>query len=176
MYAIVEIAGQQFKVEKGQELYVHRLNSEEGSDVRFDDVLLIDNNGKIRIGTPTIEGAFVSAKVISHLKGDKVLVFKKRRRKGFQKLNGHRDLITKIQIDSILISPEKVKKTEVAEEVKEAKVPAPKKKTAEKAKVKESAKPKVKESAEEVVKAKKPRAKAIVKKTESKPRSRKAKE
>lgn len=101
MYAIVDIAGQQFKVEKNQELYVHRLEGKEGSKVELDQVLLIDNGGKVTVGAPRIEGAKVDAKIISHLKGDKVLVFKKKRRKGYQKLNGHRQYMTKIQIENI---------------------------------------------------------------------------
>jgi large subunit ribosomal protein L21 len=101
MYAIIDIAGQQFKVEKNQELYVHRLEGKEGSKVELDHVLLIDNGGKVTVGAPKIEGAKVDAKIISHLKGDKVLVFKKKRRKGYQKLNGHRQYMTKIQIENI---------------------------------------------------------------------------
>ncbi|MEI6349122.1 MAG: 50S ribosomal protein L21 [Bacteroidota bacterium] len=102
MYAIVEIAGQQFKVVKDQQLFVHRLPSEEGSNVEFEKVLLIENEGKINIGTPNVQGAKVSATVLNHLKGDKVLVFKKKRRKGYQKLNGHRQFLTKIQINDIV--------------------------------------------------------------------------
>ena len=101
MYAIVEIAGQQFKVEKDRKVYVHRLAAEEGSVVQFDNVLLVDNEGEIKIGTPKIEGASVSAKVLSHLKGDKVIVFKKKRRKGFERKNGHRQYLTQIQIEAI---------------------------------------------------------------------------
>ena len=101
MYAIVDIAGQQFKVEKDQKLYVHRLEAEEGKKVSFDQVLLIDNNGKVAVGDPVVKGASVSAKVLEHVKGDKVLVFKKKRRKGYQKLNGHRQYMTQIQIESI---------------------------------------------------------------------------
>jgi large subunit ribosomal protein L21 len=101
MYAIVDIAGQQFKVEKDQQLFVHRLASEEGASVKFDQVLLVDNNGKVQVGAPTVSGASVSAKVLSHLKGDKVIVFKKKRRKGYQKSNGHRQQFTKIQIEGI---------------------------------------------------------------------------
>ena len=88
MYAIVNIAGQQFKVERGNKVYVHRLKANEGADVEFDDVLLIDNEGKITIGSPKVEGAKVAATVVQHLRGDKVLVFKKKRRKTYQKLNG----------------------------------------------------------------------------------------
>lgn len=101
MYAIVEIAGQQFKVEKDQQLFVHRLEGKEGAKVSFDNVLLIDNKGKVNVGAPAITGANVSAKIIEHLKDDKVIVFKKKRRKGYKVKNGHRQYLTKIQIESI---------------------------------------------------------------------------
>jgi large subunit ribosomal protein L21 len=101
MYAIVEIAGQQFKIEKDQKIFVHRLNAEEGAKVEFNQVLLIDNEGKIKVGTPTVSGAKVSATVLNHLKGDKVLVFKKKRKKGYQKLNGHRQYLTQLEINQI---------------------------------------------------------------------------
>ena len=101
MYAIVEIAGQQFKIEKDRRVYVQRLQAEEGSQVKFDRVLLIDNDGSVKVGAPTVDGASVTATVLKHLKGDKVLVFKKKRRKGYQKLNGHRQYLTSIKIDSI---------------------------------------------------------------------------
>lgn len=101
MFAIVEIAGQQFKVEKDQTLYVHRLPQEEGASIELNKVLLVDNNGKTTVGMPTVSGASVKAKVLNHLKGDKVIVFKKKRRKGFRKLNGHRQSFSKIQIESI---------------------------------------------------------------------------
>ena len=101
MYAIVEIAGQQFKVEKDQSIFVHRLKGEEGSSVDFDKVLLIEDGTKINVGTPVVEGAKVSAKILSHLKGDKVIVFKKKRRKGYRKKNGHRQYLTKLQIENI---------------------------------------------------------------------------
>jgi large subunit ribosomal protein L21 len=101
MYAIVEIAGQQFKVEKDQQLFVHRLEGKEGSKVSFDNVLLIDNKGKVNVGAPVITGANVSAKILEHLKDDKVIVFKKKRRKGYKVKNGHRQYLTKIQIESI---------------------------------------------------------------------------
>ena len=104
MYAIVDIAGQQFKVEKDQKVYVHRLDAEEGKKVNFDRVLLIDDNGKVNIGAPAIGGAQVSATVLEHLKGDKVIVFKKKRRKGYQKQNGHRQYLTEIQINVIKAS------------------------------------------------------------------------
>ena len=101
MYAIVEIAGQQFKIEKDRRVYVQRLQAEEGSQVKFDRVLLIDNDGSVKVGTPTVDGASVTATVLKHLKGDKVLVFKKKRRKGYQTLNGHRQYLTSIQINGI---------------------------------------------------------------------------
>ncbi|MGB0882089.1 MAG: 50S ribosomal protein L21 [Vicingaceae bacterium] len=101
MYAIVEIAGQQFKVEKDQQLFVHRLEGKEGAKVSFDNVLLIDNKGKVNVGAPVIAGASVSGKIIEHLKDDKVIVFKKKRRKGYKVKNGHRQYLTKIQIEAI---------------------------------------------------------------------------
>ncbi|MES2800354.1 MAG: 50S ribosomal protein L21 [Bacteroidota bacterium] len=101
MYAIVEIAGQQFKVQKDQKIFVHRLAGEAGSKVEFDQVLLIDNGGKINIGAPAIAGAKVTAEVNSHLKGDKVIVFKKKRRKGYKVKNGHRQCLTSITIKDI---------------------------------------------------------------------------
>jgi len=101
MYAIVDIAGQQFKVEKDDKIFVHRLEKNEGEQVEFDKVLLLDNEGDITVGTPVISGAKVSAKVLQHNKGDKVLVFKKKRRKGYQKCNGHRQSFTRLLIESI---------------------------------------------------------------------------
>ncbi len=102
MYAIVEIAGQQFKVEKDNKIFVHRLDGEEGAVVEFDKVLLIDNDGKVKVGKPTVKAAKISAKILVHQKGDKVLVFKKKRRKGYKKLNGHRQQFTQIQIEEII--------------------------------------------------------------------------
>lgn len=101
MYAIVDIAGQQFKVEKDQKIYVHRLKEEAGAKVDFDKVLLLDDGGKIEVGSPTLSGASVSATIISHEQDDKVLVFKKKRRKGYKKMNGHRQALSYIQIKSI---------------------------------------------------------------------------
>lgn len=101
MYAIVTIAGQQFKVQENMPVFVHRLESNEGDSVTFNEVLLVDNNGAVKVGAPTVSGASVSAKVLSHLKGDKVLIFKKKRRKGYQKMNGHRQSLTKIHIEKI---------------------------------------------------------------------------
>lgn len=102
MYAIVEMAGQQFKVAKDQKVYVHRLQEEEGNKVVFDKVLLLEDGGNVTIGAPVIEGAAVEAKVVKHLKGDKVIVFKKKRRKGYQKKNGHRQYLTEIVVEGIV--------------------------------------------------------------------------
>lgn len=107
MYAIVEIAGQQFKVAKDQKVYVHRLASEEGSSVTFDKVLLVDDGGKVTVGAPAIDGAQVGAKVLEHLKGDKVIVFKKKRRKGYRVKNGHRQALTQILIEDIAFGGKK---------------------------------------------------------------------
>ncbi len=101
MYAIVEIAGQQFKVEKGQQIFTHRLEGDVDAALVFDKVLLVDNEGTLSIGVPTVSGATVTAKVLEHLKGEKVIVFKKKRRKGYRKKNGHRQYLTKIEIESI---------------------------------------------------------------------------
>jgi large subunit ribosomal protein L21 len=101
MYAIVEMAGQQFKVEKDQQVFVHRLEGKEGSKVTFDNVLLIDNGGKVNVGAPAITGATVVATVLEHVKGDKVIVFKKKRRKGYKVKNGHRQYLTSVKIESI---------------------------------------------------------------------------
>ena len=101
MYAIVEIAGQQFKVQKDQKVFVHRLDAEAGQKIDFDKVLLVDNDGKITLGAPAIEGAKVTAEVIEHVKGDKVIIFRKKRRKGYRKKNGHRQSFTTITITGI---------------------------------------------------------------------------
>ena len=101
MYAIVEIAGQQFKVEKDRYIYTHRLKEEEGAEVTFDKVLLLDEEGSVAVGTPVVSGAKVSGKILEHLKGDKVLVFKKKRRKGYKVKNGHRQYLTKVLIEDI---------------------------------------------------------------------------
>ena len=110
MYAIVEIAGQQFKVAKDQKVFVHRLQNKEGSKVSFDKVLLLDDGTEVKVGAPTIEGASVDAKIISHLKGDKVIVFKKKRRKGYRVKNGHRQYLSEIQISNISSSVSKPSK------------------------------------------------------------------
>ena len=101
MYAVVDIAGQQFKVEKGQQIFVHRLQGNEGDTLTFDKVMLVENDGNTTVGSPTVKGASVSAKVLSHLKGDKVIIFKKKRRKGYQTMNGHRQQYTKIEISEV---------------------------------------------------------------------------
>lgn len=101
MYAIVEIAGQQFKVEKGKRIFVHRLDSEEGKSVDFDRVLLIENNGKILVGEPYVKGAYIEGKVLEHTKGDKVVVFKKKRRKGYKVKKGHRQQFSQVEIVAI---------------------------------------------------------------------------
>jgi large subunit ribosomal protein L21 len=143
MYAIVEIAGQQFKVSKDLKVYVNRLTNEEGSKVSFDKVLLLDDNGSVTLGAPAIEGASVEAKVLQHLKGDKVIVFKKKRRKGYKKRNGHRQYLTQIVIEGITAAggtkKAAAKKAVVAEEVSTEEVEAPK--------VKKAAVPKAKKEA-----------------------------
>ncbi len=146
MYAIVEIAGQQFKVAKDQKVYVHRLKEEEGKKVSFHNVLLLEDGKNITIGAPAIDGAAVEAKIVKHLKGDKVIVFKKKRRKGYQKKNGHRQYLTEIHIEGIV--------------AKGAKKEAPKKEAAKVAPKKEAPKakveaPKVKAEAPKKVAAKK---------------------
>lgn len=118
MYAIVEIAGQQFKVERGNKVYVHRLEAKEGAQVEFDRVLLIDNAGKISVGDPLVDGARVAATVVGHLKGDKVAVFKKKRRKGFQKWNNHRQSFTQVLIQGVLGKGEKLKDELLAAELR----------------------------------------------------------
>jgi large subunit ribosomal protein L21 len=101
MYAIVDIAGQQFKVAKDQKIYVHRLNGEEGTKVEFTEVLLVDNEGKVSIGAPVVSGASVNATILAHVRGDKVKIFKKKRRKGYQKETGHRQDLTQLKIEEI---------------------------------------------------------------------------
>jgi large subunit ribosomal protein L21 len=101
MYAIVEINGQQFKVAQSQEIFVHRLEGNAGDSVSFDKVLLIDNNGTVQVGAPVVEGAIINATIVDHLKGDKVIVFKKKRRKGYRVKNGFRQSYTRIKIEGI---------------------------------------------------------------------------
>jgi large subunit ribosomal protein L21 len=147
MYAIVDIAGQQFKVEKDQKLYVHRLDAKEGSKVTFDKVLLVDDSGKVKVGSPLVDNTIVSAKVLSHLKGDKVLVFKKKRRKGYKKLNGHRQYLTELVIESIGAGKAPAKKAaDKATEAKAETKAAPAKPAAKKPAVKKEAAPKATEA------------------------------
>ncbi|MCR5710500.1 MAG: 50S ribosomal protein L21 [Bacteroidales bacterium] len=101
MYAIVDIAGQQFKVEAGKQIFVNRQHADVGAALAFDKVMLLDNEGNVKVGAPYIEGASVKAKVLEHCKADKVIIFKKKRRKGYQKKNGHRQYLTKLQIEEI---------------------------------------------------------------------------
>ncbi|MCL6267511.1 50S ribosomal protein L21 [Flagellimonas myxillae] len=142
MYAIVEMAGQQFKVAKDQKVYVHRLQTEEGKKVTFDKVLLLDDGGNVTVGAPVIEGAAVEAKVVKHLKGDKVIVFKKKRRKGYRVKNGHRQSLTEIVVESIVAkgakkaAPAKAKAEKPAAQPKKEAKPkaaAPKKEAPKKA-------------------------------------------
>ena len=140
MYAVVEIQGSQFKVEKNQKLYVNRIDAKEGSKVSFDNVLLIDDGKNVQVGKPNLSGTSVEAKVVSHLKDDKVIVFKKKRRKGYKVKNGHRQAITEIIIQGISekkVEPKKevetTKKTTVAKKTTAAnKTTAAKKTTATK--------------------------------------------
>ena len=142
MYAIVEIAGQQFKVVKDQKLFVHRLRDKEGSEVSFDKVYLLDDGKKVTVGAPAITGASVQAKVVSHLKGDKVIVFKKKRRKGYRVKNGHRQALSELMVENIVVSGSKSTSKPTVE--KEAPVkPAAQKKEPAKAAVKKAAVKKV---------------------------------
>ena len=137
MYAIVEIAGQQFKVSKDLKVYVHRLADKEGDAISFAKVLLLDDAGTITLGAPAVEGASVEATVLQHLKGDKVIVFKKKRRKGFKKRNGHRQYLTQIVIEGISATGGKkaaAPKKAAVEVATEEEVEAPKVKKAPKAK------------------------------------------
>ncbi len=160
MYAIVEIAGQQFKVKKDQKVFVNRLNEKEGENVSFNKVLLLDD-GKVTIGAPAIKDAKVTAKVLSHLKGDKVIVFKKKRRKGYRVKNGHRQFLTEIQIGSIGKEKAAVKKAPT-KKITDTKVTA--KKVTE-------AKPKTKASTKKVTTKKAPVKKPAVKKAVPKKKS-----
>ena len=133
MYAIVEISGRQFKVEKKQKLFVNRLDAQEGKKVSFDNVLMVNDGTKFSVGAPNVSGAQVDAKVLKHLKSDKVIVFKKKRRKGYKVRNGHRQAITEIEISDILTgvskkaTPAKKEAKKAAPAKKEAKKAAPKK-------------------------------------------------
>jgi len=182
MYAIVEIAGQQFKVEKDQQIFVHRLEGKEGSKVNFDKVLLTSDGKKVEVGAPAVKGVSVSAKIVEHLKGDKVIVFKKKRRKGYKVKNGHRQSMSKIQIEGIgatkaasatKASAKDAPKAAAKKDVSSTKAKAPKASA-------KAAAPKAK--AESKTATKKPAAKSTAKKTtasaskdESKAKSTKAK-
>jgi len=139
MYAIVEIAGQQFKVVQDQKLFVHRLADKEGDKVSFDKVYLLDDGKKVTLGAPAITGASVKAKVVSHLKGDKVIVFKKKRRKGYRVKNGHRQALTELVIEKIQASGAKAKAAPVKAE-KAAPAKTEKKATAKNAAAKPASK------------------------------------
>ena len=132
MNAVVEISGKQFKVSKDTKIYVHRLDANEGAKVSFENVLLLDNGKKLLVGTPNVKGASVEAKVLKHLKDDKVIVFKKKRRKGYRVKNGHRQALTEIVIEKV---SEKTVKPKVVKKAVENKVDKPKK-AAAKAKTK----------------------------------------
>jgi large subunit ribosomal protein L21 len=158
MYAIVEIAGQQFKVEAGKKIFVHRLEDEEGKKVEFDQVLLIEDNDKIVIGEPVIKDALVEGKVLEQLRGDKVIVFKKKRKKGYRIKNGHRQYFTQIEIVSIkekAVRKAAKKEEVVTEEVTEEKPVAEKKPAVKKAAAGSEVKGTAKKGAKEAPAAKK---------------------
>ena len=160
MYAIVEIGGKQIKVEKNQKVFVNRLDGKEGSKVTFDNILLLDNAGKIVLGDPSVKGAAVEAKILKHLKDDKVIVFKKKRRKGYKVKNGHRQFLTEIMVEKILEKGVK-SKSETKAEVKESKPAVEKKPVAKKVVAK---KPAAKKAVAKKPAAKKPSAKKTTKK------------
>ena len=170
MYAIVDIAGQQFKIEKDQQIFVHRLEAKEGSEVDFDQVLLVDNSGKVNVGAPVIKGAKVTAKVLEHLKGDKVIVFKKKRRKGYRVKNGHRQHLTKLEILKIDEKASVAKKTAVKKEANLADKKASVKETAVKKPVAKKA-PVKKTAVKKPVAKKTPIKKMVVKKPVAKKES-----
>ena len=164
MYAIVEIAGQQFKVEAGKKIFVHRLEAEEGEKIDFDQVLLIEEDGKITVGEPTIEGAVIEGTVLDHMRGDKVIVFKMKRKKGYRIKNGHRQNFTQVEIVSIngkgSLKKAVTKKAEVkAEEAEVAEETVKVKKTAAKKTAEPKAKAPAKKAAEKKPAEKKPAAK-----------------
>ena len=176
MYAIVEIAGQQFKVAKDQKLFVHRLADKEGAKVTFDKVLLLDDGKKVNVGAPAITGASVEAKVLQHLKGDKVIVFKKKRRKGYRVKNGHRQYLTELVIEKISEKGAAPKAAPISKAAEAAPATAEKKAPAKKAPAKKVAakKPAATKTAEKKAPAKKAAVKkaapmkAAAKKTDSK--------
>tara|TARA_X000000950_G_scaffold189205_2_gene228775 strand:+ start:78 stop:527 length:450 start_codon:yes stop_codon:yes gene_type:complete len=137
MYAIVDIAGQQFKVEKDQKYFVHQLDAKPGSKITFDNVLLLDDKGKVTVGAPSINGIQVTAKIEQHFLGDKVIVFKKKRRKGYAVKNGHRQRLTEITVQEIGKKSAAKKTTPKNEDKKvEAKKASPKKSAVKKASTK----------------------------------------
>lgn len=166
IYAIVEIAGQQFKVEEGKTIFVHRLENEEGEEIKFDQVLLVEDEGKITVGDPTVKDAFVEGKIISRIRGDKVIVFKMKRKKGYRVKNGHRQNFTQIEIISINGKVTKTKKAVKKEVVAAPEEPVTEKKTTEK-------KTQAKKATVKKTEDKKPAAKKI---TEKKPLSKKTDE
>jgi len=171
MYAIVEIAGQQFKVEEGKKIFVHRLETEKDTILEFDRVLLVEDNDKILVGEPTIENFIVEGKVLDHVRGDKVIVFKKKKKKGYRVKNGHRQNFSEVEIIGIgekgtivrkeSVKKEKAKKAPEPEVAEVAETRTREKKPAAKAAVKKEAAPKAKKTAE-----KKPAAKKASKKKE----------
>jgi large subunit ribosomal protein L21 len=174
MYAIVEIAGQQFKVEHGKKIFIHRQEFEEGKEVEFDKVLLIEDDGKITIGEPTIEGAVIGGRILDNtVRGDKVIVFKKKRKKGYRVKNGHRQNFTEIEIISIngVESPKRVapkKAAAKADEATEAEETTKAKKAAKKPAAKNVEAPVKKASAKKVAEKKPAEKKPAVKKSTKK--------
>jgi len=176
MYAIVEIAGQQFKVEEGKKIFVHRLETEKDTILEFDRVLLVEDNNNILVGEPTIENFIVEGKVLDHVRGDKVIVFKKKKKKGYRVKNGHRQNFSEVEIIGIgergtivrkeSIKKEKVKKVVEPEEGEVAETKTREKKPAAKTAVKKEAATKAKKPAEKKEAEKKPAAKKVSKKKE----------
>lgn len=167
MYAIVDIAGQQLKVEKNQKVFVNRIDAEEGTKIDFDKILLVDNDGKINVGTPTVKDMVVSATIVTHLKDDKIKVFKKKRRKGYKVLNGHRQQLTELLINDIAAGKATNKPT-----AKKAEKPV-----AKKAETKTAAKPEAKKAEKPATenKSEKTATKPATAKKETKPKTTTAK-
>ena len=169
MYAIVEIAGHQYKVQKDQQVFVNRLDAKEGAKIKFDKVLLMEKGGDVTVGAPAISGLAVHATVERHLKGDKVLVFKKKRRKGYQKLNGFRPYLTEIRVTDIKKGSAKKAAPKKEEESSDEKPAAKKKAAPKKAAAKKPAAKKAapKKAAPKKAAAKKPAAKKATKSTKA---------
>ena len=176
MYAIVEIAGQQFKVEKGQQIYSHRLEEQVGKNVSFDRVLLFEDSGKINIGSPLIQGAKVTAKVLEHMKGDKIVVFKKKRRKGYKVKNGHRQYLTKLEVLNIEEKNTSDKKATAKAPAKKATAKVPAKKATAKVPAKKATAKVPAKKATAKAPAKKATAKAQAKKVAAKAPAKKKKD